>query len=60
MSSLTSISGRCSVAAAVSHFARPLPLVLLVTAALFSNYIDRGNLATSAPLMQDALHLRAA
>ncbi len=34
-------------------------LVLLVTAALFINYIDRGNLATAAPLLQDELHLSA-
>ena len=34
-------------------------LVLLVTAAVFINYIDRGNLATAAPLMQDELHLSA-
>ena len=34
-------------------------LVLLVTAAVFVNYIDRGNLATAAPLMQDELHLSA-
>jgi MFS family permease len=34
-------------------------LVLLVTAALFINYIDRGNLATAAPLIQDELHLSA-
>lgn len=34
-------------------------LVLLVTAAVFINYIDRGNLATAAPLMQDDLHLTA-
>jgi MFS family permease len=33
--------------------------VLLVTAAVFINYIDRGNLATAAPLMQDDLHLSA-
>ena len=32
-------------------------LVLLVTAAVFINYIDRGNLATAAPLLHDALHL---
>jgi MFS family permease len=32
-------------------------LVLLVTAAVFINYIDRGNLATAAPLMQNELHL---
>ena len=34
-------------------------LVLLVTAAVFINYVDRGNLATAAPLMQDQLHLSA-
>jgi MFS family permease len=34
-------------------------LVLLVSAAVFINYIDRGNLATAAPLMQDELHLSA-
>jgi MFS family permease len=34
-------------------------LVLLVTAAVFINFIDRGNLATAAPLMQDQLHLSA-
>ena len=34
-------------------------LVLLVTAALFINYIDRGNLATAAPLLQDELQLSA-
>ncbi|MGB7739496.1 MAG: MFS transporter [Steroidobacteraceae bacterium] len=34
-------------------------LVLLVTAALFINFIDRGNLATAAPLLQDELHLSA-
>jgi sugar phosphate permease len=33
--------------------------VLLVTAAVFINFIDRGNLATAAPLMQDQLHLSA-
>jgi MFS family permease len=33
--------------------------VLLVTAAVFINYIDRGNLATAAPLLQDELHLSA-
>ncbi len=37
----------------------PSRLVLLVTAAVFVNYIDRGNLATAAPLMQDELHLSA-
>jgi len=34
-------------------------LVLLVTASVFINYIDRGNLAAAAPLMQDELHLSA-
>jgi MFS family permease len=34
-------------------------LVLLVTGAVFINYIDRGNLATAAPLIQDELHLSA-
>lgn len=35
----------------------PVRLVLLVTTAVFINYIDRGNLATAAPLMQDELRL---
>jgi len=35
-------------------------IVGLVTLAVFINYIDRGNLATAAPLMQDELHLSAA
>jgi len=30
-----------------------------VTAAVFINYIDRGNLATAAPMIQDELHLSA-
>src|ERR1700733_12713993 len=34
-------------------------LVLLISAALFINYVDRGNLATAAPLFQDQLHLSA-
>jgi MFS family permease len=34
-------------------------IVLLVTASVFINYIDRGNLATAAPLVQDDLHLTA-
>jgi MFS family permease len=37
----------------------PTRIVLLVAAALFINYIDRGNLATAAPLMQDELRLSA-
>jgi len=32
-------------------------LVLLIAVAVFINYIDRGNLATAAPLIQDELHL---
>ena len=35
-------------------------LVMLVTAAVFINYVDRGNLATAAPLIHDALHLNEA
>lgn len=34
-------------------------LVLLICAVLFINYVDRGNLATAAPLIQDELHLTA-
>jgi MFS family permease len=34
-------------------------LVLLVSAALFINYVDRGNLATAATLIQQQLHLSA-
>ncbi len=33
--------------------------VLLVTLAVFINYVDRGNLATAAPLIQDELGLSA-
>jgi len=32
-------------------------LVLLLSAVLFINYVDRGNLATAAPLIQAELHL---
>jgi MFS family permease len=32
-------------------------LTLLITLALLINYVDRGNLATAAPLIQDSLHL---
>lgn len=35
-------------------------VVALVTLAVFINYIDRGNLATAAPLMQEDLRLSAA
>ena len=34
-------------------------LVLLVTVAVFINYVDRGNLSTAAPLIQTELHLSA-
>src|SRR5580700_608072 len=34
-------------------------LVLLISAGMFINYVDRGNLATAAPLMQGELHLSA-
>jgi len=37
----------------------PVRLVLLVSTAVFINYIDRGNLATAVPLMQGELHLSA-
>jgi MFS family permease len=37
----------------------PNRIVWLVSAALFINYIDRGNLATAAPLIQEQLHLSA-
>jgi MFS family permease len=37
----------------------PTRLVLLISLALFINYVDRGNLATAAPLIQNQLHLSA-
>src|ERR1039457_318640 len=37
----------------------PAMLVFLVSTAVFIAYIDRGTLATAAPLMQDELHLSA-
>ena len=37
----------------------PTQIVLLVTASVFINYIDRGNLATAATLIKDQLHLSA-
>jgi len=37
----------------------PVQLVLLMAASLFINYVDRGNLATAGPLLQDELHLTA-
>ena len=37
--------------------AAPRTLVALLTLALFINYVDRGNLATSAPLIKEQLHL---
>lgn len=38
---------------------KPARLVLLVTTAVFINYVDRGNLSTAAPLIQTELHLSA-
>jgi MFS family permease len=35
----------------------PVRVVLLLAAAVGINYVDRGNLATAAPLIQDELHL---
>jgi hypothetical protein len=37
----------------------PATLVFLVSTAVFITCIDRGTLATAAPLMQDELHLSA-
>jgi MFS family permease len=37
----------------------PVQLVLLMAASLFINYVDRGNLATAGPLLQDELQLSA-
>jgi MFS family permease len=34
-------------------------VVTLLAVAIFINYVDRGNLATAAPLMKDELHLSA-
>lgn len=34
-------------------------LVFMVTAAMFINYVDRGNLATAAPLLQSDVGLTA-
>ena len=35
----------------------PTRLVLLLSTVLLVNYVDRGNLATAAPLIQAELHL---
>src|SRR3569832_219255 len=48
--------------AAIAATARPKlgPVVIpLVALALFINYVDRGNLATAAPLIKDELKLNA-
>jgi MFS family permease len=37
----------------------PVRVVLLLAAAVCINYVDRGNLATAAPLIQDEMHLSA-
>jgi MFS family permease len=44
---------------AVPRYDSPARLVLLVTMAVFINYVDRGNLSTAAPLIQSELHLSA-
>jgi MFS family permease len=36
---------------------RPAKLVLLMALGMFINYVDRGNLATVGPVLQDQLHL---
>jgi len=53
------LSADLTGAGTVHRSASAARLVLLVTGAVFINYIDRGNLATAAPLMQDELHLSA-
>jgi MFS family permease len=51
--------------AAIGIKAAPRPavfgngIVVLLALAIFINYVDRGNLATAAPLMKDELHLSA-
>lgn len=51
--------------AAIDIKAAPRPVtfgngvVVLLALAIFINYVDRGNLATAAPLMKDELHLSA-
>jgi Major Facilitator Superfamily len=51
--------------AAIGIKAAPAPVtfgggvVVLLALAIFINYVDRGNLATAAPLMKDELHLSA-
>jgi MFS family permease len=51
--------------AAIDLKAAPRPVaftngvVVLLAVAIFINYVDRGNLATAAPLMKDELHLNA-
>jgi MFS family permease len=59
MSLSTSINSAPHGAGALRNTPSAARLVLLVTAAVFINYIDRGNLATAAPLIQDELHLSA-
>jgi MFS family permease len=41
----------------VRKLSTPARIVLLLAAAVCINYVDRGNLATAAPLIQDELHL---
>jgi MFS family permease len=52
------------MAVAVASVAPPragfgMGVVALLALAVFINYVDRGNLATAAPLMKDELHLSA-
>jgi len=42
-----------------ARFTSPTRLVALLSVGVFINYVDRGNLATAAPLMQGELHLSA-
>lgn len=50
---------RRSGAGVASGNASAARIVLLVTAAVFINYVDRGNLATASTLIQEQLHLTA-
>ena len=46
-------------ALSMSDSGKPSRVVMLVTTAVFINYVDRGNLSTAAPLIQTELHLSA-
>ncbi len=47
----------CALVKSVSPSGVSARIVLLLAAALFINYVDRGNLSTAAPLLQSELHL---